>query len=233
MKEYLSKLYKNDKESFYKLLSNDLKKKNKRFIVTVNPETLMISEKDKALKNILDKDYSFVPDGIAVVKACKKLNISVKERIPGIEIAEFLIDEANNNNYSIYLFGAEESVVIALKEKLENLYANINVIGYSNGFIENKDKVMEEIVTLKPDICMVALGIPEQEKIIDKYFDKFDKGIFIGVGGSFDILSGTKKRAPEFFIKHNLEWLYRIIKEPKRLKRFYQNNIKFMFKIKK
>ena len=92
---------------------------------------------------------------------------------------------------------------------------------------------MEEVIKLKPDICMVALGIPLQEKIIYKYFDKFKKGIFIGVGGSFDVLSGFKKRAPKIFIKLNLEWLYRIIKEPKRINRFINNNIKFMFKIKK
>ena len=80
---------------------------------------------------------------------------------------------------------------------------------------------------------MVALGIPTQEKLIYKHLADFEKGIFIGVGGSFDVLSGTKQRAPEFFIKHNLEWFYRIMKEPSRIKRFYNNNIKFILKLKK
>ena len=92
---------------------------------------------------------------------------------------------------------------------------------------------MKDIVKKKPDICMVALGIPYQEKLISKYFDKVNKGIYIGVGGSFDVMSGTKKRAPKIFIKLNLEWLYRIMTEPKRLKRFWNSNVKFMFKIKK
>ena len=70
-------------------------------------------------------------------------------------------------------------------------------------------------------------------KLIYKHLNEFDKGIFVGVGGSFDVLSGTKKRAPEFFIQHNLEWLYRITKEPSRLKRFYNNNIKFLFNVNK
>ena len=75
---------------------------------------------------------------------------------------------------------------------------------------------------------MVALGIPQQELLINKYFDKAKKGIFIGVGGSFDVYSETKKRAPKLFIKLNLEWLYRLLKEPGRIKRFYNNNIKFI-----
>ena len=93
--------------------------------------------------------------------------------------------------------------------------------------------MMEKIVKKNPDICLVALGIPEQEKTIARHIKEAKKGIYIGVGGSFDVLSGEKKRAPKLFIKLNLEWLYRIIKEPKRLKRFWNNNVKFLLKIKK
>lgn len=233
MKEYLKKLYNKEKNKYFKLLENDLKHEHKRFIITVNPETLMLSEKDNELKEILDsKEFSFVPDGIAVIKAARKVGISISERITGIDIAEYLLKLANKNKYSIYLYGAKEEVLESLISKIKKEYNNINIVGYSDGYVENKNKVMEEILKLKPDICMVALGIPHQEKIIYKYINKFKKGIFIGVGGSFDVLSGYKKRAPKIFIKLNIEWLYRIIKEPKRLKRFWNNNIKFLFKIK-
>ena len=90
---------------------------------------------------------------------------------------------------------------------------------------------MEYIKTTKPDIVLIALGIPLQEKLINKHINDFKKGIFIGVGGSFDVLSGSKKRAPKLFIKLNLEWLYRILREPKRISRFLKYNIKFIFKI--
>lgn len=233
MKEYLKKLYNKEKNKYFKLLENDLRHEHKRFIITVNPETLMLSEKDNELKEILDsKEFSFVPDGIAVIKAARKVGISISERITGIDIAEYLLKLANENKYSIYLYGAKEEVLESLISKIKKEYNNINIMGYSNGYVKNKDKVMEEILKLKPDICMVALGIPHQEKIIYKYINKFKKGIFIGVGGSFDVLSGYKKRAPKIFIKLNIEWLYRIVKEPKRLKRFWNNNIKFLFKIK-
>ena len=194
----------------------------------------MLSENDAELKNILDnKTNSFVPDGIAVVKSARKVGVNVTERITGIDIAEYLLKLANENKYSIYLFGAKEEVINTLIAKIKKEYPNINILGYSNGYVKDRDIVMQDVLKKKPDICMVALGIPYQEKIIAKYFSKAKKGIFIGVGGSFDVLSGTKKRAPKIFIKLNLEWLYRIVTEPSRLKRFWNSNVKFMFKIKK
>lgn len=99
MKKYLEKLYKKDKKTYFKLLENDLKHKHKRFIVTVNPETLMNSQSDEELKEILNCNYiSLVPDGIAVVKAARKLGIKVEERITGIDIAEHLLKVANEKN---------------------------------------------------------------------------------------------------------------------------------------
>ena len=233
MQNYLNKLYKESKYSYYELLESNLRNKEKMFIITVNPETLMLSETNQYLKEILNSNYSFVPDGVAVVKACHKLNIDVKERITGIEIAEYLLKIANENGYSIYLFGAKASVITTLIDKIKKDYPKIKILGFSDGQVNNKEKVMDKIIKLKPDICMLALGIPLQEELIYKYFDKASKGIYIGVGGSFDVLSGTKKRAPKIFVDHNLEWLYRIVREPKRIKRFWNNNIKFLFKIKK
>lgn len=234
MKKFLEKLYKNDKKSFFEILKKDLKNKNKKFIVTVNPETLMIAEKDLELKEILEDDsVSFVPDGIGVVKAAKMIGVDVKERIPGIEIAEKLFEFANESKKSLYLFGAKQEVLNNLKEKIEKNYSNIKLLEMTNGYVENKEEEFQKIIKKEPDIVLVALGIPAQEKLIYKYFKDFKKGIFVGVGGSFDVLSGTKKRAPQIFIKTNTEWLYRILKEPKRIKRFWDNNVKFIFKIRK
>ena len=194
----------------------------------------MIAEKDLELKEILEDDsVSFVPDGIGVVKAAKMIGVDVKERIPGIEIAEKLFEFANESKKSLYLFGAKQEVLNNLKEKIEKNYSNIKLLGMTNGYVENKEEEFQKIIKKEPDIVLVALGIPAQEKLIYKYFKDFKKGIFVGVGGSFDVLSGTKKRAPQIFIKTNTEWLYRILKEPKRIKRFWANNVKFIFKIRK
>ena len=233
MFQYLNKLYSKDIDSYFKELRDDLKNKKKRFIITVNPETLMYSERDDVIREIMEQDYSYVPDGIAVVKAARMCNIDIKSRITGIDIMEYLLSIADNNKYSIYLFGATKKVINDLVSVIKNKYSNIKILGFSDGYAKDKDAIMRKIVKLKPDICFIGMGIPMQEKLIYKYYNSFNKGIFIGVGGSFDVLSGNKKRAPKIFIKLNLEWLYRIIKEPKRLKRFINNNILFLWKVRR
>lgn len=234
MKKIFKNIYNNGCESYYKLLKNNLKKDKKTFIITANPEIIMYSESDQEINKMFqDKSVSIVPDGIAVVKASRMVGNDVKERITGVDIAEKLFEYCNEFNKSLYLFGAKQEVIDAIKIVLKEKYPNVKLVGATNGYVKDKDAIMKKIVKLEPDVVMVALGVPAQEKLIYKYLDKFKKGIFIGVGGSFDVLSGTKKRAPKIFIKTNTEWLYRIICEPKRLKRFWNNNIKFIFKVRK
>ena len=225
-------LYTNSKAECYKLIESKLKKKDKLFIITANPETYMLSKKDIIVNNIINnKKNLIVPDGISIVKTANFLGTKTKERISGIDIAEHLLELANKNKYKVYLFGASEQVMDNLVKVINNKYPNIDIVGTTNGYVKDKDSVMEYIKLIKPDIVMVALGIPMQEKIIYNHFKDFDKGIFIGVGGSFDVLSGFKKRAPKLFIKLNLEWLYRVASEPKRLFRFIKYNILFLVEV--
>ena len=234
MNELFKKLYKESAEKFYRKIRNNLKEEVRTFIVTANPETFMKSETDDELNILLnDKDTILVPDGIGIVKAARMINYDVKERIAGIDIANKLLEYGNELSKSIYLFGSKQEVIDSMKEVLNGKYPNLKIVGATNGYEKDKGKVFDKIVKSDPDIVLVALGIPLQEKLIYKHLNKFDKGIFVGVGGSFDVISGHKKRAPKIFIKLNLEWLYRILKEPKRIKRFYDSNVKFLFKIKK
>ena len=230
----VDKLYKKSAQSFYEILSDNLKNNKKTFVVTANPETFMISEKNEDVrKMLLDKETVMVPDGIGVLKAGKKIGYNIEERITGIDIANELLKFGNEQKKSIYLFGSKQEVIDSMKIVIKEQYPNLKLVGTSNGYVTDKDKVFDEIVKLEPDIVLVALGIPLQEMLIYKHLNRFKKGIFVGVGGSFDVMSGMKKRAPKIFIKLNLEWLYRIMKEPKRFKRFYDSNVKFLFRIKK
>ena len=120
-----------------------------------------------------------------------------------------------------------------MNEMLKAKYPKIKLLGSENGYVKDRQKSFDKIVELKPDVVLVALGIPHQELLIYRNLSKIEKGIFIGVGGSFDVLSGCKKRAPKIFIKLHLEWLYRITVEPKRLKRFFKSNIRYLSKIRK
>lgn len=234
MRKLFDKLYKKSAQSFYETLSDNLKNNKKTFVVTANPETFMISEKNEDVrKMLLDKETVMVPDGIGVLKAGKKIGYNIEERIAGIDIANELLKFGDEQGKSIYLFGSRQEVIDLMKKVIKEQYPNLKLVGTSNGYVTDKDKVFDEIVMLEPDIVLVALGIPLQEMLIYKHLNRFKKGIFVGVGGSFDVISGMKKRAPKIFIKLNLEWLYRIMKEPKRLKRFYDSNIKFLVRIKK
>ena len=170
-------------------------------------------------------------DELANLQILLEIGILNSNKDTTLDIAYKLLEYGNELGKSIYLFGAKQEVIDDLVKIINVDYPNINVVGAKNGYEKDKDKIFEDILKKEPDIILVALGIPAQEKLIYKHLEEFDKGIFVGVGGSLDVLSGTKKRAPEFFIKHNIEWLYRICKEPKRIVRFIKYNIKFIFKI--
>lgn len=232
MKKYFDKTYQGGFQKYMDELKESLQEEGKRFVVTANPETFMIAESNAGLKKILEDDkVEIVPDGIGVVKAGKFLGYPILERVPGVEICQGLLEFANEMGKSIYLFGAKPEVIETLVAKIQSEYPNVILVGYTDGYVKEKEEVFDVIVEKKPDILLVALGIPQQELLIYKNYERFEKGIMLGVGGSFDVLSGTKQRAPEFFVKHNLEWLYRIVKEPKRMKRFVVSNVKFIFKV--
>ncbi len=234
MRQLFNKIYNGTLENYKSYLENRLIENKKTFVVTANPEAFMIAEKDKEYKKLLMDDVTeIVPDGIGLVKACKKLKVDVTERVPGIELAEGLLVSANKYGKKLYLFGAKQEVIDEMKKYISENFSNINLVGTQNGYVNDKESVFDDIVKLKPDIVLVALGMPLQEKLIYNNLSKFKKGIFIGVGGSFDVMSGMKKRAPKIFIKLNLEWLYRICKEPSRIKRFWNNNVKFLLNVKK
>ena len=227
--KYFKKIFKGSKVEFNKIIKNNLENDVKTFIVTANPETIMTAEKNEELKKaLLDENTIIIPDGIGLVKGANMLGYNVEETIPGVELCTKLFEYCNAYNKSIFLLGAKKEVIEKLVEVIKEKYPNANICGYEDGYIEDKQEIFEKMAELKPDVVLVALGIPNQELLIYDNIDKFNKGIFVGVGGSFDVLSGSKKRAPKIFRKLKLEWLYRITTEPKRLSRFFYSNIKYI-----
>ena len=233
MINYIEKTYKESKNSFFKEVEKNLLNEKKTFIVTANPETFMMANKIPEFDEILiNENTTVVADGIGIVKSAKFLGINIEERITGVDISYELLNYANKYKKSIYLFGASKYVIDLTVKNIKNMYPDLNILGYSDGYVENKDLVFDDIKKLSPDIVLVALGVPNQELLIGKHYNDFEKGIFIGVGGTFDVISGTVKRAPKIFQKLNIEWLYRIAGDKKRIKRFYNSNVKFIFRIK-
>ena len=233
IKEYLQRVFPGTAEEFCQKVGEALAAGRRLFVVTANPEILMHAGDSPEIRALLlDEETAVVPDGISVVKAMRLLGLPAKERITGVDLAEQLLKLAGQQGKSVYLLGAKEEVVSALAQKLKAHYPQME-IHYKNGYGKDKDADFREIEALQPDLVLVALGVPAQEKLIARHLERFSKGVFIGVGGSFDVLSGSKRRAPAVFVKTNTEWLYRILREPSRLGRFYRNNIKFLGQIRR
>ena len=232
LKDYFEKLYTGSREDFFALAEDAMDREERLFVVTANPEVMMLAQADEALDAALcASTATIVPDGIGVVKAARSLGLRVAGRVPGVELAWELICHAGQTGKRLYLYGAKEEVLQALLARIASEAPGALVVGAKNGYDHEDDAVFAEILALQPDLVLAALGVPRQELLISRWLDRFDKGVFVGVGGSFDVLSGSKQRAPELFLKLNLEWLYRIAKEPKRLGRFARSNLRFLGKI--
>ncbi|RKQ34318.1 WecB/TagA/CpsF family glycosyltransferase [Oceanobacillus halophilus] len=209
-----------NQEDFVSLLNQRIQERQKTFVVTANPEVVMKANEEKEFKQYLEQADYITADGIGIVKAASILNNPLPERVTGFDTMMQLLDVANEKEYRIFLLGAQRETLDKAISKIEANYKNIHIVGSNDGFFDwENNNIAERIAELKPDITFVALGVPRQEKWISENITKFEQGVFIGVGGSFDAVAGTVKRAPIFWQKLNLEWFYRLMKQPTRWRR--------------
>jgi len=210
-----------------KLLPN-LKNKEKCFVVTANPEIVMKTREDAEYKRIVQSADYVIADGIGIVKAASWKGDPLPERVAGFDVMLDLLKAAEEEGFSCYFLGAEELINEKAVEEVKSRFPKLQIAGRHHGFFElNNSDIVEEVKTTNPDIVFVALGLPRQELWIGEHLNTFNKGIFMGVGGSFDVLAGAVKRAPAIWIKLNLEWAYRVLKQPSRLFRILKV-MKFM-----
>lgn len=200
----------NSKKEFLDFIND-----KKNILVAINAEKIL--KEDERLKNIINQNIGY-PDGVGAVMALKKKGLNAI-KIPG---SEFWLDIINRyqNEKSFYLIGTTTEVIENTVRKLKLEYPNINILGYQNGFIneEQKKELKEKLQNLKPDVVFVAQGTPRQEFLMDELI-KTHPALYMGLGGSFDIYGGDKKRAPKIFLDLHCEWLYRLLKEPTRFGR--------------
>lgn len=197
-------------------------KAKKIHVVSGNPEVLYRGLEDKTLfNNFTSDDALIIPDGVGTQIAGKILKTPVEEKIAGIEVMKEIILKCQEEGKSIYLLGAEQEILDACVRNLKKEYPKLIISGYKNGFFDlnNCEDIIEDIKSKKPKVLFVAMGCPRQEKFIIKYFNELPVDIFMGVGGSFDVIADKVKRAPRWMINIGCEWAYRVAKEPWRIKR--------------
>ena len=201
------------------LCKNLIEEHRSAYMVTPNPEIVMASWDDPALREAISNADLVIPDGIGVVKAAKILGTPLKERLPGIEIGEAILQYAAQSGKKVFLLGAKPGVADLAADRMREMFPGIDICGVNDGYFKDDAAVIEKINAAKPDFLMVCLGFPKQEMWMAQNASKLDVGLMAGLGGSLDVFAGTVLRAPEKWQRMNAEWLYRCIKEPWRFKR--------------
>ena len=190
----------------------------KKSLIAINAEKILnASEQTRALVN---QNIGYA-DGIGTVWALRKKGFKDAIKIPGCELWLDIIRHFYQSK-SFYLVGAKEEVIQKTVEKIKKEFPGINLLGYRNGYIktEEEQELIQTIASQKPDIVFVAMGSPKQELLMQE-MQQQHRAIYQGLGGSFDVYVGNMERAPKWCVKNNLEWAYRLAKQPKRILRQY------------
>jgi N-acetylglucosaminyldiphosphoundecaprenol N-acetyl-beta-D-mannosaminyltransferase len=202
------------------ILAQRINSKEKTFVVTANPEIVMHAKKHEDYRNAIRDANYIVPDGYGIILASRLLKTPIEERVTGYDLTVRLLELANQNGWKVYLLGGKEEVNAAAAMNIEKQYPYLQLVGRHHGFFDLDEKMIPaDIKKLQPDIVLVALGVPRQELWTARHINHFSHGIFMGVGGSIDVLAGTVKRAPKIWQTLRVEWLYRLFKQPSRWRR--------------
>ncbi|MCL1835752.1 MAG: WecB/TagA/CpsF family glycosyltransferase [Oscillospiraceae bacterium] len=196
-----------------------IKSGGKSYIVTPNPEIVTIARRDESLRAILNSAGLVLPDGVGITIAARILGTPLCERIPGIDFASELLAGLSASSGSVFLLGAKPGVAEEAAKRLAQTYPELVVSGTADGYFQEDEPVIRMLNEARPDLLLVCLGAPKQEFWIAKNIEALDVRLCIGLGGALDVYAGAVKRAPAAFRKLGLEWLYRLAREPSRIKR--------------
>ena len=196
-----------------------MRERRAAYVVTPNPEIVMLCREDAEAAGAVDCADMVIADGIGVIKGAKILGTPLKEKLPGIDFTSRIMESIAPEGGSVFLLGAKPGVAEKAGESLSAKYPGLVIAGCCDGYFQDDGPVIEKINAAQPDLLLVCLGAPKQEKWMHKNGGRLDVGLMIGAGGSMDVFAGTAERAPERWQRAGLEWLYRLLKEPRRIGR--------------
>ena len=198
-------------------------------VVTINPEMFEYSSTDNEFSNIVNEAEMVIPDGVGV-KIALKLNGHNVARIPGIDFAYRLLEEAAINNIPVAIVGAKEEIITKAVANLTKQINGLNIVYYHNGYFSDDNEIYNALNSKSPKLILAAMGSPRQEKFIYNAKKVLKPALMVGIGGSLDVWSGEVKRAPKIFQVLGLEWLYRTACQPERIKRIFPTLPLFILK---
>ncbi len=188
-------------------------------IVTADASMLVMAQDDAELRAIIAQADLVTPDSVGVLWAAKRLGHALPERVSGVEIVEQLCARSASKNYRLYFFGASAGIAEQAAARMQAKYPGAHIVGTRSGFFTDGDvpAIVADIRASRADVVCVALGIPKQEKWIAAHKYELGASVLIGVGGTLDVLSGNTRRAPRLFQAARLEWLWRVLTNPRKL----------------
>lgn len=213
------------------IIDNAIREKQPLHHVVVNAAKLVKMQEDAQLRESIVGCDLINADGQAVVWAARMLGKSLPERVAGVDLMQNLVALAHERNYKIFFFGAKEEVVTEVVKRYSERYSPDIIAGYRNGYYSKEEEpdIARQIGESGADILFVAITSPKKEIFLNTYKSVIQIPFVMGVGGSFDVVSGKTKRAPQWMQKTGLEWFYRVLQEPGRMwKRYLVTNTKFI-----
>ncbi|MCY1635015.1 WecB/TagA/CpsF family glycosyltransferase [Marinifilum sp. D737] len=212
-----------DRESLIKLAGDQ-----KKALIAVNAEKILHA--NDLTRSLINRNIGY-SDGMGAVWALKKKGLKDVIKIPGCEL---WLDVVKYYYYekSFYLIGGKQEVIIQTIDQVKKQFHGINIVGFRNGYLQSekeREDLIKDVAAKKPDIVFVAMGSPKQELLI-RDMQKIHSAVYQGLGGSFDVYTENVKRAPHWYVKNNLEWAYRLVKQPIRIFRQW-HLVKFTWKL--
>ena len=189
------------------------------YVVTPNPEIVEICREDADARGAVNSADLVIPDGIGVIYGAKILGTPLKQKLPGIEFAERLMEKMAQEKKTLYLLGAKPGIAEQAAEKLRETYPGLTIAGTHDGYFQKDETVVADIRASMADVVFVCLGAPKQEKWMAHNGTATGAHLLLGLGGSLDVFAGVVQRAPEIFSKTGMEWFYRLLKQPSRIGR--------------
>lgn len=186
------------------------------YVVTPNPEIVYLCRKDGGLLNVVNGADLVLPDGIGVIYAARLLKKPLAGKVAGIDYGDALADAMAGRSKSLFLLGAKPGVAERAAEELKRRHPGLIIAGTADGYFKDDGPVTEKINASGADVVFVCLGAPKQERWMNANRDRVSARLMVGLGGSLDVFAGNVRRAPDVWVRLGLEWLYRLLKEPKR-----------------
>ena len=205
-------------------------------LIGVNADKVLQIRESDEMREIVERCEIVNADGASMLIAAEKLGVDIPERVAGIDLMYRLCELCEQRGFSVYLLGAKKEVTVQTRDALLELYPRLNICGIHDGYFSEDEygTIAELLDCVKPQMVFVGITSPKKERFIEFLRKSGAKGVYVGVGGSFDVVSGNIARAPEWMQKAKLEWLFRMMQEPGRLlKRYFVGNTRFMWLLSK